>query len=263
MKNIKEFISRHKKIVITVLLIIILFLIMGIYFVLQANTDTNKQTVKHQTEPIEQTEPIKQTEATKQTEETIKETEEDKKSESEIDKTEDNKKEPDNSSSSDNQQTDDSNNDEKNNNSDIDSNVGESDTSGETAHEHNWITHISTRQVWVSNIVEVPVYETETIYGAQFYIFSGYNELGQEQWSANGPRYWFENGFTHDDLQEIIYNALVQGDNGVVDGVLYTHYVNVQKTEKVQNGTTQEDQGSYKTESYVDYYYCDCGARKQ
>ena len=40
------------------------------------------------------------------------------------------------------------------------------------------------------------------------------------------------------------------------------NYVNRTKTEQVQVGSHQEDQGWYETETYVDYQYCDCGARK-
>ena len=130
------------------------------------------------------------------------------------------------------------------------------------SHSHSWKDHTATKQVWVPNVVEVPVYETQIVYGAQFYTFSGYNELGQEEWIANGPIYWFENGFTHDDLSEIIFNALSQSPDGVVDGVLYANYANIQRYDKVQTGTKQEDHGSYKTENYVDYQYCDCGATR-
>lgn len=60
------------------------------------------------------------------------------------------------------------------------------------------------------------MYETKIVYGAQFYTFSGYNELEQEEWIANGPICWLENGFTHDDLNEIIFNVLRQSHDEVL-----------------------------------------------
>ena len=90
-------------------------------------------------------------------------------------------------------------------------------------------------------MVTVDDYETKTIKGARFYTYSGKNELGQPTYTANGPTYWFENG---------LYN-----------GVNYSNYQNVSKTEKVKVGSHQEDQGHY--EEYVDYQYCSiCGAKK-
>lgn len=127
-----------------------------------------------------------------------------------------------------------------------------------SAHTHSWKDHTATRQVWVENWVTVPDYETQTIYGARFY-----TPNGDGSYTANGPTYWFENGFTQDDLKAIIANALRNADeNGLYNGVYYGNYQNVSKTEQVQVGSHQEDQGWYETETYVDYQYCDCGARK-
>lgn len=51
-------------------------------------------------------------------------------------------------------------------------------------------------------------------------------------------------------------------ENGLYNGVNYSNYQNVSKTEKVKVGSHQEDQGHY--EEYVDYQYCSiCGAKKQ
>ncbi len=45
------------------------------------------------------------------------------------------------------------------------------------------------------------------------------------------------------------------------NGVYYGNYQNVTKTEKVEVGSHQEDQGYY--EEYIDYQYCSiCGAKK-
>lgn len=125
-------------------------------------------------------------------------------------------------------------------------------TSGNQAstHTHAWRDHTATRQVWVSNMVTVPDYETRTIYGAQLY-----TQHSDGQWYSDGAVYWFENGFTSSDLAAIIKEKMkTEGYIG--------NYVNRTKTEQVQVGSHQEDQGWYEMESYVDYQYCGCGARK-
>ena len=135
--------------------------------------------------------------------------------------------------------------------------------SSASSHSHVWKDHIATKQVWVPNMVTVDDYETQTISGAQFYTFSGYNELGQPTYTSDGPTYWFENGFTMDDLKEIIVEGLRNADEtGCYNGVYYGNYVNRTKTENIKVGSHQEDHGSYQTETYVDYQYCDCGARR-
>lgn len=138
------------------------------------------------------------------------------------------------------------------------SSSGGTDGDQASAHTHNWKDHTATRRVWVENWVTVPDYETQTIYGARFYTMTS-----PGTYIANGPTYWFENGFTHDDLKAIIAEGLRNADeNGLYNGVYYGNYQNVSKTEQVQVGSHQEDQGWYETETYVDYQYCDCGARK-
>lgn len=135
-------------------------------------------------------------------------------------------------------------------------NVGGSDKSSTPAHQHSWTQH--TAQRWVSNMVTVPDYETQTVYGARFYVPTG----TPGQYIAKGPEYWFENGFTRDDLNAIIVNALRNADeNGLYNGVDYSSYQNIEKTVQVQVGSHQEDHGYY--EDYVDYVYCSsCGARQ-
>lgn len=135
-------------------------------------------------------------------------------------------------------------------------NAGGSDKPSTPAHQHSWTQH--TAQRWVSNMVTVPDYETQTVYGARFYVPSG----TPGQYIAKGPEYWFENGFTRDDLNAIIVNALRNADeNGLYNGVDYSSYQNIEKTVQVQVGSHQEDHGYY--EDYVDYVYCSsCGARQ-
>lgn len=135
-------------------------------------------------------------------------------------------------------------------------NAGGSDKPSTPAHQHSWTQH--TAQRWVSNMVTVPDYETQTVYGARFYVPTG----TPGQYIAKGPEYWFENGFTMDDLNAIIFNALRNADeNGLYNGVDYSSYQDIEKTVQVQVGSHQEDHGYY--EDYVDYVYCSsCGARQ-
>lgn len=128
---------------------------------------------------------------------------------------------------------------------------GSSSNSGQaSSHTHVWKDHTATREVWVSNMVTVPDYETQTISGAQLY-----TKHSDGQWYSDGAVYWFENGFTTSDLAAIIKDKIK--NEGYIG-----NYVNVSKTETVQVGSHQEDQGWYETETYVDYQYCDCGARR-
>lgn len=135
-------------------------------------------------------------------------------------------------------------------------NAGGSDKPSTPAHQHSWTQH--TAQRWVSNMVTVSDYETQTVYGARFYVPTG----TPGQYIAKGPEYWFENGFTRDDLNAIIVNALRNADeNGLYNGVDYSSYQNIEKTVQVQVGSHQEDHGYY--EDYVDYVCCSsCGARQ-
>lgn len=93
-------------------------------------------------------------------------------------------------------------------------NSGGSDKPSTPAHQHSWKQH--TAQRWVSNMVTVPDYETQKVYGARFYVPTDV----PGQYIAKGPEYWFENGFTRDDLKAIIYNAMKNADeNGLYNGV--------------------------------------------
>ena len=128
-----------------------------------------------------------------------------------------------------------------------------------SSHVHDYQPHYAKR--WVSNIVSVDDYETQTIYGAQFYTLGGYDASGQPIYYSNGPIYWFEEGFTMDDLKAIIHTGLANMDeNGLYQGVYYGNYVNRTKTEKKKVGSHTEDHGHYET--YIDYWQCACGAKK-
>lgn len=119
------------------------------------------------------------------------------------------------------------------------------------AHTHTWVNHTATRQVWVSNWVDVPNYETKTIYGGQLY-----TEQPDGTWLSNGETYWFYTDADFEAFKNLIVEKMkTEGYCG--------NYVNRTKTEKVQVGSHKEDHGSYSTETYVDYVYCtSCGAHQ-
>lgn len=115
-------------------------------------------------------------------------------------------------------------------------NSGGSDKPSKPAHQHSWKQH--TAQKWVSNMVTVPDYETQKV--------------------AIGTRYiFFYDGYTTDNINNAKAHAkeliLAGVDDGYRTEIIY-------ETKQVQVGSHQEDHGH--NETYVDYEYCDCGARR-
>lgn len=105
------------------------------------------------------------------------------------------------------------------------------------AHVHAWKEHTATKQVWVSNIVTVPDYAQQKV------------SLGFEWHCACGAV------LRGDTSQHELEHALngTPGNGYSVEAFDY---------QTVQVGSHTEDHGHYENQSYVDYYYCDCGARK-
>lgn len=109
------------------------------------------------------------------------------------------------------------------------------------AHTHNWVNHTATRQVWVSNWVDVPDYGTQQVQTGTRFVFS-------------------EDGYTTTSLSDAKAHAVALVKQGYVGNY---HYEAIYETQTVQTGSHKEDHGSYKTETYVDYVYCSsCGARQ-
>ena len=109
------------------------------------------------------------------------------------------------------------------------------------AHTHTWVNHTATRQVWVSNWVDVPDYGTQQV--------------------AVGTKYIFAyDGYTTTSDADAESHAVALIKQGVPENYrMETIYEN----QTVQTGSHKEDHGSYTTESYVDYVYCSsCGARQ-
>lgn len=108
------------------------------------------------------------------------------------------------------------------------------------AHTHTWVNHTATRNVWVSNWVDVPDYGTQQVVVGNTYIFSdGYSTTDISAAKAHA--------------RELI---MAGKDSGYQTKPVY-------ENQTVQTGSHKEDHGYNKTETYVDYVYCSsCGARQ-
>lgn len=109
------------------------------------------------------------------------------------------------------------------------------------AHTHTWVNHTATRQVWVSNWVDVPDYGTQQV--------------------QTGTRWVFpEDGYATTSLSDAKAHAVALVKQGCMGNY---HTEPIYENQTVQTGSHKEDHGSYKTETYVDYVYCSsCGARQ-
>lgn len=108
------------------------------------------------------------------------------------------------------------------------------------AHTHTWVNHTATRNVWVSNWVDVPDYGTKQVVVGNTFIFSdGYSTTDISAAEAHA--------------RELI---MAGKDSGYQTRPVY-------ENQTVQIGSHKEDHGTNKTETYVDYVYCSsCGARQ-
>lgn len=109
------------------------------------------------------------------------------------------------------------------------------------AHTHTWVNHTATRNVWVSNWVDVPDYGTQQVAVGNKFIFA-------------------YDGYTTTDINDAKAHARALIMQGVPDNYRTEA---IYETQQVQTGSHKEDHGSYTTETYVDYVYCSsCGARQ-
>ena len=109
------------------------------------------------------------------------------------------------------------------------------------AHTHTWVNHTATRQVWVSNWVDVPDYGTQQVaVGTKFiFAYDGYTTTSISDAKAHAVAL-IKQGLPENYRDEVIY-----------------------ETQTVQTGSHKEDHGTWQNESYVDYVYCSsCGARQ-
>lgn len=109
------------------------------------------------------------------------------------------------------------------------------------AHTHTWVNHTATRQVWVSNWVDVPDYGTQQVQTGTRFVFS-------------------EDGYVTTSYNDATAHAVALIKQGYVGNY---HTEAIYENQTVQTGSHKEDHGSYTTETYVDYVYCSsCGARQ-
>lgn len=106
------------------------------------------------------------------------------------------------------------------------------------AHTHVWKEHTATKQEWVPNIVTVPDYATQQVKTGSKIVCNCGAELTMSEAE--------DHGIAHVLAGEPSNYSIVP----------------VYEEQTVQIGSHEEDQGHYETVSYVDYYYCDCGATK-
>lgn len=224
LEQIKNMISKNKKIVIAIILIIILSLVIGIAFA--SKPSDNKKTESQTEQKIDVSE------------ENNNKEEEDKKEENENSKTDkntDNSNTTSTTKDNNNSSTDSNKKDTSSSNSGNSGNSG-SDKPSQPAHQHSWKQH--TAQKWVSNMVTVPDYETQKVAVGNRYIFA-------------------HDGYTTDNIN----NAKAHAKELILAGLPDNYRTETIYEEKqVQVGSHQEDHGH--NETYVDYEYCDCGARR-
>lgn len=224
LEQIKNMISKNKKIVIAIILIIILSLVIGIAFA--SKPSDNKKTESQTEQKIDVSE------------ENNNKEEEDKKEENENSKTDkntDNSNTTSTTKDNNNSSTDSNKKDTSSSNSGNSGNSG-SDKPSKPAHQHSWKQH--TAQKWVSNIVTVPDYETQKVAVGNRYIFA-------------------HDGYTTDNIN----NAKAHAKELILAGLPDNYRTEtIYETKQVQVGSHQEDHGH--NETYVDYEYCDCGARR-
>ncbi len=110
----------------------------------------------------------------------------------------------------------------------------------EPVHEHSWKEHYAETQTWIPNIVVV----------------EDYGEIPGEQYGLAICSCGFET--TDTGVMSEHYKE------GYLAGTCVNFTVQTHWTEPTWGviGSHEEDQGHYETSTYVDYYYCDCGATK-
>lgn len=109
------------------------------------------------------------------------------------------------------------------------------------AHTHTWVNHTATRNVWVSNWVDVPDYGTQQVQTGYRWVFP-------------------EDGYTTTDINDVKAHMVAL----IKQGCVGNHYTEpIYENQQVQTGSHKEDHGTWQTETYVDYVYCSsCGARQ-
>ena len=110
-------------------------------------------------------------------------------------------------------------------------------------HTHNWKEHTVTEQVWVPNIVVVDDYEERVVGHVDDVAVCncGYTTTSR------------------DDIANHIKSNVLAGNEGHGNFTVHEGYDII---EQVKVGSHEEDWGHNETQTYVGYYYCDCGETK-
>ena len=116
------------------------------------------------------------------------------------------------------------------------SNKTESTVTPEPTHTHNWKEHTVTEQVWVPNIVVVDDYEERVVGHVDDVAIC-------------------DCGYTTTSRDDIANHIKSEGHG-------FTIQPGYDIVEVVKVGSHEEDHGHNETKTYVDYYYCDCGEKK-
>lgn len=231
MEQLKNFMKNKKKIVIPVAIFIVILLAVGCDYARSGSDDKKDSTPQAEEQITEQEVTIEEEESN----ETIN------------DNTTNETKEKTVTNEQKNTQTKNSNTTNKTNVNNKDNNNNSSQSSGSTqsqskpSHTHTWVDHTATKQVWVSKMVEVPVYDKKQVQVAARYIFA-------------------HDGYTTTNVND----AKAHAKELILAGLPSNYRTEpIYETKSVQTGTKQEDQGYYETQSYVDYTYCSsCNQRK-
>ena len=142
--------------------------------------------------------------------------------------------------------------------------------SAKLKHTHKWKAHKATKQVWVPKVVTVvdqpEHYEEYTLYRMYWY------NTGKWEETRDPSRFnaWSKDRVGGQLSPNSIYMANKPEDCPLFTGYdesgnpSYTndHAIISELYDTIPAVTHKEDQGYYKKQSYTDYYYCSCGARK-
>lgn len=255
MEKVKEFIKRNIKIVIPAAILLVLILASVIYFISQPKTQNDNNTDNQTAERIETT----AQNDTKKDEANTGDKKEDNR--------ENNEEKNDNTSDNTSAGAANSNTSGSSTTSSEVSTSGNSEESSQTAHQHVWKEH--TAEKWVEDIVTVvdqpERYEEYNLYRMYWYDKGTWEETRDPSRFNEWERDRTGGPFSPNSINMVKnpedcplftgYNELRQptytGDHAIIKG-LY---------DIIPAVTHEEDRSHYET--YVDYYYCDCGAKKQ
>ncbi len=246
MDKIKGFIKRNKKIIIPVITMIMLLIVSGIYLISQGNSDSDKKINETNGETVQTSEDEKKTDA-------------DNDSKVEEDITDKSSSQAENKNSSDEGKENDKSADNSS-----DSKESSDSGSANSSHIHVWKEH--TKEKWVSDIVTVVDEPEQTvkysIYRMYWYTTGKWEETRDperfDQWykSKEGGLYTIYHPYKNPEDNPLFIqydkngNPMYTNDHSII-GPYY---------EIIPAVTHEEDHGYYET--YVDYYYCECGATK-